>query len=144
MRKQPPLDETVLRAAKPRTKPYRLYGDGIFVIVQPNGAKLWRCNVRRNGINTTLSLGTFPKTSLSEATAERDRIRAQARMGIHPTAARRAAREGGTLGSAGVAFSISLSAEGALSVTVGEQTLHLTRYQTNAIRSALLADHHGL
>ncbi len=100
--------------------------------MQPSGAKYWRVNVRRNGINTTLSLGTFPETSLADAMAEKLRIRGQARMGIHPTAARRAAREGTALGSAGVAFSIALSAAGALSITVAEQTLHLSRYQTDA------------
>ncbi|MFT3793034.1 MAG: Arm DNA-binding domain-containing protein [Rudaea sp.] len=136
------VDEAAIHAAKPRAKPYKLSpgaGNGVYLSVMPTGSKWWRCNVRRNGINTTLSLGAFPKTSLAEAIAEGDRIRAQARMGIHPGAARRAAREGAMLGSAGVAFSLALTAEGALSVTVGEQTMHLTRYQTDAVRSALLA-----
>ena len=135
------IDESELLAAQPRAKPYTLYpGKGIYLIVQPSGAKYWRVNVRRNGVNTTLSLGTFPETSLADAMAEKLRIRRQASMGIHPTAARRAAREGATLGSAGAAFSIALSTAGVLSITVADQTLHLTRYQTDSIRSALLAD----
>ncbi len=135
------MDETELHAAQPREKPYKLFpGRGVFLLVQPNGAKLWRLSVRRIGINTTLSLGAFPEISLTDAMVERDRIRAQARMGIHPTAARRAAREAVGLGSAGSAFALCMSSDGALSVTVGEQTLRLTRYQTDAIRSALRAD----
>ncbi|EQD69668.1 phage integrase family site specific recombinase [mine drainage metagenome] len=134
------IDEAALLAAGPRDKPYKLYpGNGLYLIVQPNGAKWWRYNVRRNGINTTLSLGAFPAVSMAEALAERGIIRTQARMGIHPAAARRAARKGATLGCAGAAFAISLSADGALSVTIGEQTLHMTRYQTEAVRAALLA-----
>ncbi|MGH8111442.1 MAG: Arm DNA-binding domain-containing protein [Rhodanobacteraceae bacterium] len=132
------LDEAALLGAEPRAKPYTIYGDGDYLIVNPNGSKWWRMNVRRNGIDTTLSLGTFPQTSLAEAIAEHRRIRAQTSMGINPAAARRAAREGSTLGQ-GAAFSLAISADGALSVTVGEQTLHLTRYQTAAIRSALMA-----
>ena len=139
MRTVTKLDEAALRAAAPRAKRYAIYGDGVYLLVNPDGSKHWRVSVRRNGINTTLSLGSFPQTSIADALAERDCIRSQARMGIHPAAARRAAREGVTLGSAGAAFSIALSATGALSLTVGTQTLHLTRYQTDAIRSALLA-----
>lgn len=133
------VSEAALLAAEPRSKPYKLTaGRGVFLLVRPNGAKWWRVAVRRNGLCTTLSLGTFPQTSLSEAMAERDLIYSQARMGIDPAAARRAAREGSTLGQ-GAAFSIALSTDGALSVTVDKVILHLTRYQTDAIRSALLA-----
>ena len=133
------LDEAALLAAEPRSKPYKLaVGRSVYLLVQPSGSKLWRVDVRRNGLRTTLSLGIFPQASLAEAMAERDRIFSQVRMGINPTAARRAAREGSTLGQ-GAAFSIALSTAGALSVTVDKQTLHLTRYQTDAIRSALLA-----
>lgn len=134
------LDEAALLSAEPRAKPYRIYGDGLFLIVNPNGAKWWRMSVRRNGINTCLSLGAFPQTSIADALAERDRIRAQARMGMHPAAARRAVRDGVALGSAGVAFSVALSADGALAATIGDQKMCLTRYQTDTIRSALLAD----
>lgn len=132
-------DEATLLAAEPRSKPYKLtVGRSVYLLVQPTGSKLWRVNVRRNGLRSTLSLGAFPQTSLAEAMAERHRIFGQVRMGIDPAAARRAAREGSTLGQ-GAAFSLALSATGALSVTVDKQTLHLTRYQTDAIRSALLA-----
>jgi len=133
------VDEAALFAAEPRSKPYKLtVGRSVYVLVQPTGSKWWRVTVRRNGLRTMLSLGTFPQTSLAEAMAERDRIFSQVRMGINPAAARRAAREGSTLGQ-GAAFCLALSAAGALSVTVDKQTLHLTRYQTDAIRSALLA-----
>jgi len=132
-------DEAALFAAEPRSKPYKLVvGRSVYLLMQPTGSKWWRVTVRRNGLHTMLSLGTFPQTSLAEAMAERDRIFSQVHMGINPAAARRAAREGSTLGQ-GAAFSIALSAAGALSVTVDKQTLHLTRYQTDAIRSALLA-----
>lgn len=135
------LSDAEIANAVPKDRPYKLYpGHGVYLIVQPNGSKLWRCNVRRNGINTSLSLGRFPETSFASAIAEQARIRTQARMGIHPGAARRAARDTVAMGSAGAAFALALSADGALSVTVGEQTLRLTRYQTDAIRAALLAE----
>ncbi len=85
-----------------------------------------------------LSLGTFPPTSLAEALTERDRIFTQVRMGINPAAARTTAREGATLGQ-GAVFSIALSADGAPSIALDKQTMHLSCYQTDAIRPALLA-----
>lgn len=96
-------------------------------------------SVRRNGINTFLSLGAFPRTPLADALAEGDRIRAQIRMEVNPIVARRAALDGVALGSEGVAFSVVLSADGALAVTLGDQTMRLSRNQTDTIRSALLA-----
>lgn len=135
------MDESELLAAAPRDKPYKLYPGqrGVYLLIRPSGAKLWRYNVRRAGINTTLSLGAFPAVSLVEAVEERDRIHSHARMGIHPTVARRAFRRSETLGGAGAAFALSVSSDGALSLTVAENTMHLTRYQTDAIRAALIA-----
>lgn len=133
------LNEAALLAAEPRAKPYRIKGEGLMLEVRPNGAKLWRVAVHRNGMNTTLALGAFPEVSVSDALAEKARIRAQARMGVNPAAARRAARAGAALGNAGTAFSLALSADGALSVTIGTQAMHLSRYQTDAIRAALMA-----
>jgi len=93
------MDESELLALPARDRDYKAYPKqrGVYLLVRPSGAKLWRYNVRRNGINTTLSLGSFPTVSLANALAERDRIQAQARMGIHPSVARKVARHSGTL-----------------------------------------------
>lgn len=134
------LDDAAIATAEPRAKPYRLtVGRSVYVEVRPSGAKWWRVRAWRNGRRTTLSLGTFPEIFLAAAMAERDRIYSQVRVEIDPAAARRAAREGATLGGAGVAFGVALSADGALSVTLDKHTFHLNRDQTDAIRSALLA-----
>lgn len=136
------LDEGAITALLPRDKPYKQYlgHGGVFLVIQPNGSKLWRYNIRRANIKTTLSLGVFPETSIADAIAERDRIHMQLRMGIDPAAARKAARRSETLGAAGMAFALSLTADGALSITVGEVAMHLTRHQTNAIRAALVVE----
>jgi len=90
-------------------------------------------------MHTTLSLGAFPETSPKQALAERGRIHAMAVVGVHPSAARRAARQPATLGCAGSAFALALSSRGKLSVTVGDHILHLTQPRTDAVRSVLLA-----
>ena len=78
------MDENALISAIPRAKPYKLFPGcgGIYLEVRPNGAKYWRYRVRRGGINTTLSLGVFPATSMATALAERERIREQFNAGL--------------------------------------------------------------
>ncbi|WP_443750257.1 Arm DNA-binding domain-containing protein [Asticcacaulis solisilvae] len=44
------LSDTQIRAAKPRSTQYKLYDDGgLFMIVKPTGAKLWRLKYRYGG-----------------------------------------------------------------------------------------------
>ena len=38
-----PLTDTEIRAAKPKQKPYKLFDErGLFLLVKPNGVRLWR------------------------------------------------------------------------------------------------------
>ena len=56
-----PLTDTKLRALKPETKP-RKFADfeGLFILVNPNGSKLWRLAYRFGGKQKLLSLGSQP------------------------------------------------------------------------------------
>lgn len=52
----------------PAAKPYKLAdGLGLYLLVQPSGAKLWRLKYRCHGIERKLSLGQYPKTNLKMA-----------------------------------------------------------------------------
>ena len=42
-------------------------GEGLFLMVKPNGAKYWRLSYRFNKKQKTLALGVFPEVSLQEA-----------------------------------------------------------------------------
>ena len=69
--------------AVPADKPRKLFdGGGLFLLVQPNGAKYWRMNFILNGTQSTLALGVFKgkgsakvEMTLKEARAERDERR---------------------------------------------------------------------
>ncbi|CAB3806194.1 hypothetical protein LMG28138_05775 [Pararobbsia alpina] len=52
------LTDLTVRNTKPKDKPYKLTdGDGMFLLVQPNGGKYWRLAYRYLGKQKTLALG---------------------------------------------------------------------------------------
>lgn len=54
------LVDVSIRNAKPANKDQRLNdGNGLYLLVKPNGAKWWRFDYTVNGKRKTLSLGTF-------------------------------------------------------------------------------------
>lgn len=86
-----PLTDTAIRTAKPTEKPYKLTDEkGLFLLVNPNGAKWWRLKFRVDGKEKLLSLGVYPDTSLKDARAKRDEARKQLAVGIDPSQQRKA------------------------------------------------------
>lgn len=67
-----PLSETACRNAKPRPKPYKISdAEGMHLLVQPTGSKLWRLSYRFAGRQKTISLGDYPTVGLADARARR-------------------------------------------------------------------------
>jgi integrase len=65
-----------VKRAKATGKPYKLSdGSGLFLLVQPNGAKYWRMDYGFAGKRKTLALGVYPNVSLSDARTRRDDAR---------------------------------------------------------------------
>ena len=76
---------------KPGTTDKRLYdGKGLFLIVTPKGGKWWRFKYSFAGKAKTLSLGTYPEISLSEARDKRFDARNKIANGIDPGEVRKA------------------------------------------------------
>ncbi|VVE00971.1 integrase [Pandoraea iniqua] len=88
-----PLTDIAVRKANPTEKPYRL-GDaaGMYLEVQPSGAKYWRLRYRFDGKQKTLALGVYPVVSLKDARDARDDARGLLGRGIDPGAARAATK----------------------------------------------------
>ena len=62
------LSDNLIRKAKPKKKPYRLFdGHGFYLEVSPTGGKLWRWKYRNGPKEKRLSLGTYPNVSLKAA-----------------------------------------------------------------------------
>jgi integrase len=70
------LNEMIVRKAEPRPKPYKMFdGGGLYLAVQPSGSKLWRLKYRYGGVESVLSFGAHPATSLASARHKRVRAR---------------------------------------------------------------------
>jgi integrase len=85
------LTELAIRAAKPQGKPYKVYDEkGLFLLVKPNGARLWRFKYAHAGVEKLLSLGSYPDVPLKRARAKRDEARKLVADAVDPSARRKA------------------------------------------------------
>ena len=67
------LTDVRCRSVKPGARPQKLSdGEGLFLLVQPNGSKLWRLAYRFLGKQKALALGSYPRVTLAEARRKRD------------------------------------------------------------------------
>ncbi|WP_404366102.1 tyrosine-type recombinase/integrase [Sphingomonas sp. MMS24-J45] len=87
------LTTVQIRSLKPSSRPFKVPdADGLFLIVQPSGALLWRFRYKVLGHERKLSLGSFPEMTLAQARKKRDEARAQLVDGIDPVEERRQRR----------------------------------------------------
>jgi integrase len=78
-------------SAKPQEKPYKLFdGEGLYLLVQPDGAKYWRLKYRFAGKEKLLALGVYPTVPLSQARKERGIAKVALADGRDPSAQRQA------------------------------------------------------
>jgi integrase len=85
-----PLTDTAIRNAKPRRKVIKLSdGGGLYLLIQPRGAKLWRLAYRFSGKQKALALGIYPTVSLADARARRDAAKKFLKDGVDPSVQRK-------------------------------------------------------
>lgn len=106
-----PLTDTQIRNTKPGEKPIKLTdGGGLYLQVQPTGAKLWRYRYRIAGKENVFAVGEYVQApngeakeqtqvrrnagmlTLAEARVRLEEWRALVKQGIHPAHSRQAAR----------------------------------------------------
>ncbi len=85
-----PLTATEVKQAKPSEKPYKLSdGGGLFLLVNPTGAKYWRYKYRFAGKEKLLALGTYPSVSLADVRKRHVDAREKLAQGIDPSEVRK-------------------------------------------------------
>nr|WP_294817247.1 integrase arm-type DNA-binding domain-containing protein [uncultured Sphingomonas sp.] len=83
-----PLKELEVKYTQRRQRPFKLSdGGGLYLLVQPNGSKLWRLKYRFDGKEKLLSFGKYPKVTLAVAREKRKEAKAKLAEGIDPGAA---------------------------------------------------------
>jgi integrase len=79
------LSDAFLRQAKGSDKPWKKAdGGGLFVLVNPDGNRLWRLSYRFAGKQKTLALGAYPIVGLAAARKARDAAKEQLAQGVDP------------------------------------------------------------
>ncbi len=88
------LTDIKVRTAKPQEKEYTLVdGDGMFLLIHPNGSKYWRFRFRFGGKQHLMAFGVYPETSLADARQKREGVRRLVAAGIDPREHKRAVKE---------------------------------------------------
>src|SRR3546814_9543324 len=79
--------------AKPMEKAYKMAdSDALYLLVRPNGAKLWRLNYRHLERQKTLYFGSWPDVGISAARELRDAARKKIVSGLDPAAEKKVER----------------------------------------------------
>lgn len=79
------LNDVKIRAEKPTDKQRKLTdGEGLYLLVHPNGSKYWRLNYRFGGKQKTLALGVYPATTLAAAREKRAQAKQMLASNIDP------------------------------------------------------------
>ena len=87
------LSDRRIRSLKPRERAFKTFdGYGLYLHVQPGGAKLWRLKYRFCGRERVLALGAYPEITLARAREKRTEARRQLDLGIDPMEERKAAK----------------------------------------------------
>jgi len=84
------LTDLKIKKARAKEKPYKMYDSlGLFVLINPNGSKLWRQKYQLDGKERTIAHGSYPAVTLREARTKRDGIRDQLAAGTDPAVQKR-------------------------------------------------------
>lgn len=84
------LTDLKARDLKPKEKPFKVFDfDGLYVLVNPGGSKLWRVKYRLHGKDGLLSLGAYPAIRLLQARQMRGQAGSQIAGGIRPNEVKR-------------------------------------------------------
>ena len=88
------LTDTAIRKIKPTDKSFKLTdSSGLYLLIKPNGSKLWYMKYRIDGKEKKLAFGPYPDVSLFKARQLRDAARAKVREGGDPAADKKIAQQ---------------------------------------------------
>ncbi len=88
------LTDTAIRTVKLAKKPFKMYDrEGLFLLVNPGGSKLWRWRYRFDDKEKLMALGEYPLLTLAQAREHHLTARRTLALGVDPMAERKAEAE---------------------------------------------------
>ncbi|MBJ2526825.1 integrase arm-type DNA-binding domain-containing protein, partial [Salmonella enterica subsp. enterica serovar Albany] len=85
------LTDIKVRTTKPSDKPFKLTdGQGMHLLINPNGSKYWQLGYRLDCKQKVSSIGVYPAVSLADARQRRDEAKKLLAQGIDPNAKKQA------------------------------------------------------
>ena len=79
------LSAAWVKRARPKSKPYKLSDrDGLYLLIEPSGSRVWRMNYRLRGKQRTITFGRWPELLLGEARAKLLEARRLIANGVDP------------------------------------------------------------
>jgi integrase len=80
-----PLTDLEIKYATLRKRPYKLFdGQGLYLLVQPGGTKLWRLKYHFDGKEKVLNFGKYPEVTAVVARQKRKDAKARLKEGVDP------------------------------------------------------------
>lgn len=84
------LSDVKIRNSKVRDKAYKLYdGNGLFILVHPNGSRYWRLKYKFAGKEKNIALGVYPTMKATEVRELAEEARGLVKKGIDPVTNKR-------------------------------------------------------
>lgn len=85
------LTDRAVKSAKPADKPYKMSdSDGLYLLVDKNGSKLWRLNYRFADKHRTYAIGRYPEVTLQQAREKNLEAKRLLADGVDPSSHKRA------------------------------------------------------
>ena len=85
------LTDTAIRNLKPQQTPLKKSdGGGLYLLIMPEGSKLWRLAYRFAGKQKTIALGPYPTVTLAMARAAKVELKRLHAQGVDPSEKRKA------------------------------------------------------
>lgn len=135
-----PLNEAMIRAARPEDRPRRLFDSGgLYLEIAPHGGKWWRLKYRFQRKEKRLSLGVYPAVSLEQARHERDAAKRLLASGIDPSAQRQQnkARQRAEATAACQLPNVTVDMDGKIFIRKGRAVVCLTMDEALAVNKIL-------
>jgi len=120
------LNDTRVRNARRANRPIKLSDSGgLYLLIQPNGSRLWRLAYRFGGKQKTLAIGVYPTVTLKHAREKRDEAKRLLVDNIDPSTQRRMEKlktaSGHTFRAVAEEVLVKLEREGRTEVTLAKK-----------------------